>query len=96
LLRQIVNTTNNKGVYFNNFTLQSGEIVTLDFEAQEFISNLRGNILSYVLEGISTLDFTLEPGDNRITTFIDGTTDSNTTATMQWKVKYWSLDEAKL
>jgi hypothetical protein len=96
LLRQIVNTTNNKGVYFNNFTLQSGEIVTLDFEAQEFTSNFRGNILSYVLEGISTLDFTLEPGDNRIATFIDGTTDSNTTATMQWKVKYWSLDEAKL
>jgi hypothetical protein len=96
LLRQIVNTTNNKGVYFNNFTLQSGEIVTLDFESQEFTSNFRGNILSYVLEGISTLDFTLEPGDNRIATFIDGTTDSNTTALMQWKVRYWSLDEAKL
>jgi hypothetical protein len=95
LLRQIVNTTNNKGVYFNDFTLQSGEIVTLDFEAQEFTSNFRGNILSYILEGISTLDFTLEPGSNRIATFIDGTTDSNTTAVMEWKVRYWSLDEAK-
>jgi hypothetical protein len=95
LLRQIVNTTNNKGVYFNDFTLQSGEIVTLDFEAQTFTSNFRGNILSYILEGISTLDFTLEPGSNRIATFIDGTTDSNTTAVMEWKVRYWSLDEAK-
>lgn len=95
LLRQIVNTTNNKGVYFNDFTLQSGEVVTLDFEAQEFTSNFRGNILSYILEGISTLDFTLEPGSNRIATFIDGTTDSNTTALMEWKVRYWSLDEAK-
>jgi len=95
LLRQIVNTTNNKGVYFNNFTLQSGEIVTLDFEAQEFTSKFRGNILSYILEGISTLDFTLEPGSNRIATFIDGTTDSNTTALIEWKVRYWSLDEAK-
>lgn len=95
LLRQIVNTTNNKGVYFNDFTLQSGEIVTLDFEAQEFTSNFRGNILSYILEGISTLDFTLEPGSNRIATFIVGTTDSNTTALMEWKVRYWSLDEAK-
>jgi hypothetical protein len=95
LLRQIVNTTNNKGVYFNDFTLKSGEIVTLDFEAQTFTSNFRGNILSYILEGISTLDFTLEPGSNRIATFIDGTTDSNTTALMEWKVRYWSLDEAK-
>jgi len=95
LLRQIVNTTNNKGVYFNNLTLQANEIVTLDFEAQEFTSNFRGNILSYILEGISTLDFTLEPGSNRIATFIDGTTDSNTTALMEWKVRYWSLDEAK-
>lgn len=94
LLRQIVNTTNNKGVYFNDFTLQSGEIVTLDFEAQTFTSSVRGNILSYILEGISTLDFVLEPGSNRITTFIDGTTDSNTTALMEWKVRYWSLDEA--
>lgn len=95
LLRQIVNTTNGKGVYFNNLTLQTNEVVTLNFEAQTFTSNFRGNILSYILEGISTLDFTLEPGSNRIATFIDGTTDSNTTALMEWKVRYWSLDEAK-
>lgn len=95
LLRQIVNTTNNKGVYFNNLTLLAGEVVTLDFENQTFTSTFRGNILSYILEGISTLDFTLEPGTNRITTFIDGTTDANTNATMEYKVRYWSLDEAK-
>jgi len=93
-LRQIVNTTNGKGVYFNNFTLLAGEVVTLDFERQEFASTFRGNILSYILEGISTLDFTLEPGSNRIATFIDGTTDGNTKAVMEYKIRYWSLDEA--
>jgi phage-related protein len=89
-----VNTTNGKGVYFNNFTLLAGEVITLDFERQEFTSTFRGNILSYILEGISTLDFTLEPGSNRIATFIDGTTDGNTKAVIEYKIRYWSLDEA--
>ena len=95
ILRQIVNSTNGDAVYFNNFTLLSNEVVTLDFERGIFTSNFRGNILTYILEGISTLNFKLDPGTNRIATFIDGTTDANTKAVMTWKTRYWSIDEAK-
>jgi hypothetical protein len=96
LLRQIVNTTTGKGMYFNNLTLLAGEVITMDLRPDKLtmVSTFRGNIKSYLLKG-SNLDFPLMPGSNRIATFIDGTTDSNTTATMQWKPMLHGLDGAQ-
>ena len=96
LLRQIVNTTTGKGIYFNNLTLQAGEVITLDLRPDKLTmeSTFRGNIKGYVVKG-SNLDFPLIPGDNRITTFIDGTTTSATAATMRWKEKIHSIDGAQ-
>jgi hypothetical protein len=96
LLRQIVNTTTGKGIYFNNLTLLSGEVITLDLRPGRIsmASTFRGSVLGYVLPG-SSYDFPLMPGSNRIATFIDGTTDSNTTATMQWVENYHGIDGAQ-
>lgn len=96
LLRQIVNTTTGKGMYFNNLTLLSGEVITMDLQPDRIsmVSTFRGSVLGYVLPG-SSYDFPLMPGSNRIATFIDGTTDSNTTATMQWVENYHGIDGAQ-
>ena len=96
LLRQIVNTTTGKGIYFNNLTLQAGEVITLDLRPDKLTmeSTFRGNIKGYVLKG-SNLDFPLIPGDNRIATFIDGTTTSATAATMRWREMIHSIDGAQ-
>jgi hypothetical protein len=96
LLRQIVNTTTGKGLYFNNLTLLSGEVITMDLRPGRIsmTSTFRGSVLGYVLPG-SSYDFPLMPGNNRIATFIDGTTDANTTATMQWVEKYHGIDGAQ-
>ena len=95
LLRQIVNTTTGKGMYFNSLTLLAGEVVTLDLRPGRISmkSNFRGSVLSYVLPG-SSYDFPLMPGINRIATFIDGTTTAATKATMQWKENYHGIDGA--
>jgi hypothetical protein len=58
------------------------------------VSTFRGSIKSYVLKG-SNLDFPLIPGENRIATFIDGTTDANTAATMKWREMIHSIDGAQ-
>jgi hypothetical protein len=96
LLRQIVNTTTGKGIYFNNLTLLAGEVITMDLRPGRIsmVSTFRGSVLGYVLPG-SSYDFPLMPGSNRIATFIDGITDSNTTATMQWVENYHGIDGAQ-
>lgn len=96
LLRQIVNTTTGKGLYFNNLTLLSGEVITMDLRPGRIsmTSTFRGSVLGYVLPG-SSYDFPLMPGSNRIATFIDGTTDANTTATMKWVENYHGIDGAQ-
>jgi hypothetical protein len=96
LLRQIVNTTTGKGIYFNNLTLLAGEVITMDLRPDKLtmVSTFRGNIKSYLLKG-SNLDFPLIPGANRIATFIDGTTTAATAATMKWKPMLHGLDGAQ-
>ena len=96
LLRQIANTTTGKAIYFNNLTLQAGEVITMDLRPDKLtmVSTFRGNIKSYLLKG-SNLDFPLVPGSNRIATFIDGTTTSATAATMKWKPMLHGLDGAQ-
>ena len=96
LLRQIVNTTTGKGIYFNNLTLLAGEVITMDLRPDKLtmVSTFRGSIKSNVLKG-SNLDFPLIPGENRIATFIDGTTDANTAATMRWREMIHSIDGAQ-
>lgn len=96
LLRQIVNTTTGKGLYFNDLTLLAGEVITMDLRPDKLtmVSTFRGSIKSYVLKG-SNLDFPLISGENRIATFIDGTTDANTVATMKWREMIHSIDGAQ-
>ena len=57
------------------------------------VSSFRGSVKGYVLKG-SNLDFPLIPGTNRIATFIDGTTDSNTKAVMKWTKHLHGVDGA--
>ena len=96
LLRQIVNTTTGKGLYFNNLTLLAGEVITMDLRPGRIsmTSTFRGSVLGYVLPG-SSYDFPLMPGSNRIATFIDGTTTAATAATMQWVENYHGIDGAQ-
>jgi hypothetical protein len=93
LIRQIVNNTTSKEIFFNNLTLLPDEVVTMDLRPDKLtmISTFRGNVKGYLVGG-SNLDFPLIPGENKIATFIDGTT---AVASMQWKKMIHSIDGAQ-
>ena len=90
-LWQIKNYINGDIIYFDGLTIQSGEVLTLDLEAGTFTSNYRGNMLSYINESISSLNWALEPGNNNISVLMNLT---NGLVTMSYSTRFWSLDEA--
>jgi len=90
-LWQIKNYINGDIIYFDGLTIQNGEVLTLDLEAGTFTSNYRGNMLSYINESISSLNWALEPGNNNISVLMNLT---NGLVTMSYSTRFWSLDEA--
>lgn len=90
------NVTTNKNIFFN-ITLLNDETAVLDLTNPSnitFVSSYRGNVLSYILAGSQVSQFTLAPGDNIISVFIDGTVDAGTSANIEFRVTSHSLDAA--
>lgn len=94
-LRQIVNTTTGKGIYFNDLALVSNEKVVLDFRREniKMMSDYRGSVLGYVSYG-SSYDMFLLPGQNEIMVFMDGV-DASTSVTFIWEANYHGVDGAR-
>lgn len=92
---QIKNYTTGAVIYFNNLTLMSGETAVLDLNPLNisFISNIRGNLMGYILGG-SDLTLNLVPGANNISAFMFGSTTADSAFTMEWKSQEWSIDGA--
>lgn len=92
---QIKNYTTGASIYFNNLALMSGEIAVLDLNPLNisFTSNIRGNLMGYILGG-SDLTLNLVPGENNISAFMFGSTTADSAFTMEWKPQEWSIDGA--
>lgn len=91
-LWSIINWTTGRKIAFNNLALQNGEVITINFQPGNIslLSNWRGNILPYVLNG-SNLDWYLQPGNNNIAVMISNGT-AATGSVMLWRNAYWSYD----
>jgi hypothetical protein len=92
-LYEIDNFTSGAVIYVNALTIQSNEVVTLDLTpgAVSLTSNLRGNLLSYILPGSNLATFNLLPGVNSLGIFI---LDGNATcaAYVKWQEQQWGID----
>lgn len=87
-LYEISNFTTGKRMFFN-LTLQTGEVVTLDFGRLTFKSSTRGNIVNEIIPGSNYATWSLVPGQNNIVLYISGGAAS---ANMTWKNRYWGID----
>lgn len=91
-LYQIMNYTTGRAIYFNNLTLQAGEICLLQLMPGQvnFISSWRGSLNNYILQG-SNMDWYLQPGNNNVSGYLTG--GAGTTAVwMCWNNTFWSAD----
>jgi hypothetical protein len=92
----IRNYTTGAAIYFNNLTLATGEVATLNLTpgAISFTSSLRGNILNTILPGSNLTTFKILPGANQISAFVGGTTSAATLIALWWRIAHWSVDGA--
>jgi len=74
-----------------NYTIQNGEILTIDFEKSSVISSWKGDILNAIVPG-SDLQLELAPGTNKILLYLTGS--GTATATLSWTDHYTTLAEA--
>lgn len=97
----LINHTTGDAIYFN-LEILAGETVTLDMSreihvaadgskttAVTFISSWRGNILHTLLPGGNEQTFSLTPGSNYVSLFVNN---SAATAEVRWRNRYPSLD----
>lgn len=89
ILRWIENVTTNKRIYFN-LTIASGEDVLIDFAKGKIQSSVRGDIYYSILIGSDFADFSLTPGENKITCFM--TNDVNGKMNIYHIPQHWSAD----
>lgn len=84
-LYTIRNTTTGKELFFNNFPILPSEIITLTLEPSRIsmVSNVRGNIIRYMISGSDVTNFALQPGANTITVLASA---SVADITMSWPV----------
>jgi len=89
ILVQLTNYTTKQTVWFNNLTFFTGEIIKIDFENKTMVSNIRGNIVRYILPGSNFASWRLLPGNNNLGLFIRA---SAASARFYWRKRHWSID----
>jgi hypothetical protein len=84
-LRKLVNNTTGAQIIFNDLTLLTGEMLTIDFKPGNLSvsSTFRGNLLHKIAPGSDKSTFYLLKGDNSISLLMTGT-DGDTEAAMYW------------
>lgn len=70
---QLTNATGSAAIYFNNLSLLSNEIATLNLTPgnRTFSSNVRTNLFSSILPGSNLTAWSLLPGTNYVSSFAD-------------------------
>lgn len=88
---QLINFTTGDEIYFNGLTLLANETAILDLTPGKisFTSNLRGNLLGFVVPTSELAIFGLQPGNNNISLQIIASS-SATEAVMTWRERQWS------
>ena len=89
-LFQITNYTTSQTLYFNAYPVQSGETITIDFNANKITSTFLGNITPRILPGSNFANWRLLSGNNNIGVFMTNVTTAS--VNMQWRKKHWSID----
>ena len=91
---QLKNYTTHQGLYFD-LTLLPGEVATLKLDPRgiSFTSSFRGSLMNSILPG-SDLSWKLLPGDNDVSSYMYGSTDSTTDIYMVLQKRYRGLDGA--
>lgn len=93
-LHRIDNWTLDKHVYFDGLTLLADEQLFVEFSPPRAWTNLRDDVLDFVVVGISDLeDFKLTPGTNHVTVTATGT-DGDTKCLLSWHNAHFSIDAA--
>lgn len=92
ILYHLKNTSTDDEIFFN-YTMQNGEVATLDLRKGEktFVSTFLGNLLSQgaIIEGSDVATLRLLPGSlNNISIF----TGADVSASLQWDSTYLSFD----
>lgn len=88
-LRWLENQTNQKRVFLNLAVL-SGEEVFIDFATASIQSSVRGNLSFAILQGSDFRSFTLLPGPNKISAFMED--DISATLQMSYTPNHWGAD----
>lgn len=91
-LYQIANLTNNKYIFFNALTLLTGETMTVITQPGKvnISSNFRPSLLGFVSPASDIAAFTLQPGDNIVSTFLDDASGA-AAVLMKWKNNHHGL-----
>lgn len=84
-LWEVRNFTTGKSIVISNLTLAAGEkaVLTLLPGQISFVSNVRGSLMSYIIQG-SSFDFPIMPGTNDLEVMMTNTT-GNSSATVEWQ-----------
>ncbi len=95
-LVSIENYTTKSAILFDNFFVNSGEMIRIDADPSRpsIYSDSRANLMRYLLPG-SSMDLKLISGTNHMNVFMYGGTDANSKALMRWRNRYWTVDQAK-
>jgi len=94
VIYQVRNETTGKEILLD-YSLLDGERLTIDLRPtrQSIISNFFGSRPDAILANSDTSDFTLQPGDNQVTSFVNVAGAPTITAWIEWRTAYKSLGD---
>lgn len=98
-LKMITNYTTGKVIAFEGLILQTGEVITIDFNPLDIDMKStwggRGDLMKYINPGSDLGEFYLRPGDNYINLFMPTGTDINTLAFISFVPRFWNLEGSR-
>jgi hypothetical protein len=91
-IEQVRNETTGQELLFD-YSLLDGETLTIDLRPtqQSIVSSMFGNRPDAILANSDMGSFTLQPGANQITSFVNVAGAPTITAWIEWRTRYWGL-----
>jgi hypothetical protein len=99
VLQSINNFTTGKSISFDDLTLQSDEIITMNLAPTNLSITSswseRGNVLRYVNPGSNLSNFYMKPGYNAVNLFMPSGTSAATKAYLFWIPRFWNIEGSR-
>jgi hypothetical protein len=99
VLQSINNFTTGKSISFDDLTLQSDEIITMNLAPTNLSITSswseRGNVLRYVNPGSNLSNFYMKPGYNAVNLFMPSGTSAATKTYLFWIPKFWNIEGSR-